>query len=387
MLGLGLAGFAQPTRADLEAVRAEVRFLFSGGYGGDTATVAFFELLGWGLEPNFALDLGLCRLAWRWIAKPPVWQELLPITLNPHRWLECLPQLQELLARTGWWLSDQADAFYRRDAQGGLRKMCIGFESFALFRVWLEDFYRDLYLRRCKRVTHSLHSPPEPDLAQGLDLPAPPQPYRAQFQGHKAVLNDKSSMYHRRAAFLSGGTTWFFNKAAPPARLHNRTRCLCGASRPSRAHLLWTCPNTADLRCGIALPTHRGEERLLSKHLREQPLPPPAVDEAGLIEEAAEAIQQELANSHDIVIATDGSTRNGVAAHSVVVNSRDRAFSGGNDSEDQSSFRAEMCALKLAFEAVTVAVGNGATGNVTIAVDCEAALKLVLIARRCHSSE
>ncbi|CAE7723192.1 OTUD4, partial [Symbiodinium necroappetens] len=45
------SGFAQPSRADLEAVRAEVRFLFSGGYGGDTATVAFFELLGWGLEP------------------------------------------------------------------------------------------------------------------------------------------------------------------------------------------------------------------------------------------------------------------------------------------------------------------------------------------------
>ena len=52
-----------------------------------------------------------------------------------------------------------------------------------------------------------------------------------------------------------------------------------------------------------------------------------------------------------------------------------RTFSGGNDSEDQSSFRAEMCALKLALEAVTVAIGNGATGNVTIAVDCEAALK------------
>ncbi|CAE7338988.1 unnamed protein product, partial [Symbiodinium necroappetens] len=42
---------------------------------------------------------------------------------------------------------------------------------------------------------------------------APPPAYRVQFQGHKAVLADQSSMYHRRAAFLSGGTTWFFNKA------------------------------------------------------------------------------------------------------------------------------------------------------------------------------
>ncbi|CAE7408336.1 unnamed protein product, partial [Symbiodinium necroappetens] len=96
---------------------------------------------------------------------------------------------------------------------------------------------------------------------------------------------------------------------------------------------------------------------------------------AGLVEEAAEAIQEELATSHDIVIATDGSAKNGVAAHSIVVNKRDRVFAGGNDSEDQSSFRAELCALKLALEAVRVASCNGATGSVTIAVDCEAALK------------
>ena len=365
------SGFAQPSRADLEAVRAEVRFLFSGGYGGDTATVAFFELLGWGLEPNFALDLGLCRLAWRWIARPPVWQELLPITSNPHRWLACLPQLQELLARTGWWLSDRADAFYRRDAQGGLRKVCIGYESFAVLRVWLEDFYRDQFLRRCKRVAHSLHRPPEPDLAQGLDLPAPPQPFRVQFQGHKAVLADQSSMFHRRAAFLSGGTTWFFNKAATATALHNRTRCLCGSSRPSRAHLLWVCPRTEDIRKDLEPPKHRGEERLLSKHLREQPLPPPAVDAAGLVEEIADTIRNELVMSKAIVIAA----KDGIAAHSVVVNKCDQAFSGGNDSEDQSPFRAEMCALKLALEALSAAVQHGARGSVIIAVDCEAALK------------
>ena len=369
------SGFAQPSRGDIDEVRAEVRFLFSSGYGGDAATVAFFELLGWGLEPHFAIDLGLCRLAWRWIAKPPVWQELLPITARPQQWLVCLPQLQAFLDRTGWWLNDQADAFFRRDAQGGLRKIRIGFESFSVMKIWLEDFYRDQYLRRCKRVTQSLHRPPDPDLAQGLDLPGPPPAYRVLFQGHKAVLKEQASVHHRRAAFLSGGTTWFFNKAAPAASLHNRTRCLCGASRPSRAHLLWTCPATADLRRDLESRAHRGEERLLSKHLREQPLPPPAVDEGGLVEEIAEIIQEELTSSHTIAIATDGSAKNGVAAHSVVVNKCDRAFFGGNDSEDQTPFRAEMCALKLALEAVHAAVNHGARGSVILAVDCEAALK------------
>ncbi|CAE7255812.1 unnamed protein product, partial [Symbiodinium microadriaticum] len=39
------------------------------------------------------------------------------------------------------------------------------------------------------------------------------QPSREDIEaGHKAVLADQSSLYHRRAAFLSGGTTWFFNK-------------------------------------------------------------------------------------------------------------------------------------------------------------------------------
>ena len=368
------SGFAQPSRQDIEAVRAEVRFLFSGGYGGDTATVAFFELLGWGLEPNFALDLGVCRLAWRWIAKPPTWQELLPITARPHTWISCLPQIQALLTKTGWWLNEQATVFHRRDAQGCLRKLCIGYESFKGLRVWLEGFYRDQYLRRCKRITNSLHRAPDPDLAQGLDLQAPPPAYRVQFQGHKAVLADQSSLYHRRAAFLSGGTTWFFNKAAPAAQLSHRTKCLCGASRPSRAHLLWVCPHTEDIRADLEPPTHRGEERLLSKHLREQPLPPPAVDEDGLVAEIAGSIREELTRSHTIVIATDGSAKDDVAAYSVVVNTCDRAFFGGNDSEDQSSFRAEMCALKLALEAVLAAVNQGARGRV-LAVDCAAALK------------
>ncbi|CAE7261538.1 unnamed protein product [Symbiodinium sp. KB8] len=172
---------------------------------------------------------------------------------------------------------------------------------------------------------------------------------------------------------LGMSTTWFFNKAATATALHNRTRCLCGSSRPSRAHLLWVCPRTEDIRKDLEPPKHRGEERLLSKHLREQPLPPPAVDAAGLVEEIADTIRNELVMSQAIVIATDGSAKDGIAAHSVVVNKCDQAYSGGNDCEDQSPFRAEMCALRLALEALSAAVHHGARGSVIIAVDCEVA--------------
>ena len=89
----------------------------------------------------------------------------------------------------------------------------------------------------------------------------------------------------------------------------------------------------------------------------------------------AETIRAELTTSTTIVIATDGSAKHGVAAHSVVVNQCNHAYSGGNDSEDQTPFRAEMCALKLALEALHAAVIHGVRGSVVIAVDCEAALK------------
>ncbi|CAE7249901.1 unnamed protein product [Symbiodinium sp. CCMP2592] len=369
------SGFARPTRQDLDAVRSEVRHLFSGGYGGDTATVAFYELLGWGLEPAFALDLGLCKLAWRWIAKPPVWHDLLPLTAMPTTWIAHLPQFGDLLHRTGWWTNARADTIFRRDASGGLRKVCVGFENFSVLKGWLEDFYRGQFLLRCRRIAKSLHREAAPNLAQGLDLQGPPAGYRVTFQGHRVILNDRSSEYNRRAAFLSGGTTWFYNANAPQDAIAERCSCMCGNAQPSRSHLLWVCPKTSDLRNGLSPPQHRGEERLLSKHVPEQPPPPPAVDPTGLTEELAEAIATELQGADHIVIATDGSAKNGIAAHAAIVNRPDQAFAGADNTEDQSSFRAELCGLRLTLEAVLLAAQSGSRGHVFIAVDCEAALK------------
>ncbi|CAE7812033.1 unnamed protein product [Symbiodinium sp. CCMP2592] len=355
------SGFARPSRQDLDAVRSEVRHLFSGGYGGDTATVAFYELLGWGLEPDFALDLGLCKLAWRWIAKPPVWHDLLPLTAMPATWIAHLPQFGDLLHKTGWWTNARADTIFRRDASGGLRKVCIGFENFSVLK---EDFYRGQFLMRCRRIAKSLHRAAAPNLAQGLDLQSPPPGYRVTFQGHRVILNDRSSEYNRRA-----------NANAPQDAIAERCSCMCGDVRPSRSHLLWVCPKTSDLRNGLSPPQHRGEERLLTKHVPEQPPPPPAVDTTGLTEELAEAIANELQGADHIVIATDGSAKNGIAAHAAVVNRPDQIFAGADNAEDQSSFRAEMCGLRLTLEAVLLAAQRGARGRIFVAVDCEAALK------------
>ncbi|CAE6957818.1 unnamed protein product [Symbiodinium sp. CCMP2592] len=148
------------------------------------------------------------------------------------------------------------------------------------------------------------------------------------------------------------------------------TSCTSGACAGHCDRAVLTCFGS-----GLDGPKHRGEERLLAKHLDEPPLPPPAVDAEGLIDEAAEAIQTELQESTSIAIATDGSAKDGVAAHAVVVHQCAKAFAGGNSCEDQSSFRAELCALLLALKAVVVAASRGARGSITIAVDCSAALQ------------
>ena len=130
----------------------------------------------------------------------------------------------------------------------------------------------------------------------------------------------------------------------------------------------------AALRSGLQTPARRGEERLLSKHLREQPPPPPAVDPEGLIEETSEAVCNALHDSSHIIIATDGSAKSGIAGFSDVVNDPLVHFAGGDGAEDQSLFRAEVCALRLALSAVLRAAHAGSVGHVAVIVDCSAAL-------------
>ncbi|CAE7357806.1 unnamed protein product, partial [Symbiodinium sp. CCMP2592] len=333
------AGFARPSAKDVQAVQHEVRFLFSSGYGGDVATVAFYELLGWGLGVGMRNFLRL-RACW--------------------------------LARAGGSLVTPLLC-----AEGMLLEPSELFTSalkvFASFRIGLKGSTvnnTSAVAEECPRACTGYLRMVSLVVSSCRHLR-----FRIRLQGHKRVLADRSSLFHRRAAFLSGGTTWHFEKSVGPRRDQLHLRCLCGALRPSRAHLLWVCPSTADLRSGLDGPKHRGEERLLAKHLDEPPLPPPAVDAEGLIDEAAEAIQTELQESTSIAIATDGSAKDGVAAHAVVVHRCAKAFAGGNSCEDQSSFRAELCALLLALKAVVVAASRGARGSITIAVDCSAALQ------------
>ena len=66
------AGYATPEASDIEAIRQETLYLFDYHAGGQTAAkVLVYEVLGWCLEPHFALDRAVMRLAWNFLLRPP----------------------------------------------------------------------------------------------------------------------------------------------------------------------------------------------------------------------------------------------------------------------------------------------------------------------------
>ena len=98
------AGYATPETSDIEAIRQETLYLFDYHAGGQTAAkVLVYEVLGWCLEPQFALDRAVMRLAWNFLLRPPAWQEQRPLRDVLQAGLHVLPQLQPTLERLGWW--------------------------------------------------------------------------------------------------------------------------------------------------------------------------------------------------------------------------------------------------------------------------------------------
>ena len=126
-LGCPLRG---PNAQDLEAIRQEILYLCSRQVGQEAARVLFYEVAGWFLEPQFALDAAVLRATWRLVVRPPAWRETLPVaeaTLSPQL---VLPQLAGVLDRLKWSLSHNARHLCCTDPSGEARRVCIGLESF-----------------------------------------------------------------------------------------------------------------------------------------------------------------------------------------------------------------------------------------------------------------
>ena len=321
----------------------EVTYAFHDKLGGESPKLLTYELLGWFLEPNYQIDIVSLQRFWRWRAHFPVWAEDLPIQHLASQWHVHLPGVTSVFQKLGWW-TEQGGAFVcRRDEAGGIRRIHVGYESVSALRDWLQAHYRQKYVRRCARIWQSYHrGEVADDLAVGLALPSPMPSYRPALIGHRTAWQDAHDEHTRKAAFIT-----------------------------------WACESTRELRQGIHDPAHRGEERLLAMHLPEQPPPPPGVDLGGLREDIADAVYDALQGHSKIALACDGSSKQDVAAFSVVVHDVQCAFAGGDGLEDQSAYRAEFQGLFFALGATVDAAQTGARGEVVVLCDCFSALKTV----------
>ena len=110
----------------------------------------------------------------------------------------------------------------------------------------------------------------------------PPRNDLYEFAGHACAFSGSGGRNQLLAGHASGGICWHFNHRLPHD--HPRWKGMCGLLRPSKAHLTWNCPATADLRFGHRLPVNRAEERLFASAIGEFPPATPAVDLSDFVE-------------------------------------------------------------------------------------------------------
>ena len=135
--------------------------------------------------------------------------------------------------------------------------------------------------------------------------------------------------------------------------------------------LVWSCEGTLAERnrIGVTVPVNRCEGRLLAMVVPEFPLPPLVVDHDGYIDQLAALFQQRLTSSGHLLVATDGSVVDAVAAGAVVLDDADCSL--GVDAEDQTPHRAEVEALYAVYCALSKC---SAHGTVDILSDCKAVM-------------
>ena len=180
-----------------------------------------------------------------------------------------------------------------------------------------------------------------------LQLPGPQPGGMCLFAYHKIAWESSGTKHLHHAALATGCSIWWkFPQQRTFPEDDPRLLCKCGAAKPSCPHLVWNCPETAHLR-PLHSPVDRVEERLFAKVLRERPKPPqvPAYD--SVFSDISLAVESSLQTSNQLVVATDGSAESQVASWSIVLPQVDRTFAGGVSGEDQSAYRAEVCAMHI----------------------------------------
>lgn len=390
------AGCAMAPDSVLQRLRKAYVCSFVARRAKDTPMAVCLEIIGYDADPVAGSAVRCLGDAVRFHGSSPRWAEDMDLPFLTLRWPQLLPTTADLLARLGWWASLDGAWIHRRDSYGALRSFEVGVDNFAVLKDWVADHFRVQVLSNCSRITRDRRRAHEPDLAQGILLPALRRGARCLFQGHCLHFKAAAENLEIQSALVSGCTCW---KYSPPGqrlcREDPRARCMCGDFLPSRPHLVWQCEGTSECRRGVAQPTTRVEERLLARELDECPGPPPVISEA--FESTVAAIQSGLVEHATLHVATDGSSADAIAASACFVAETDSTAAWGVPGQDQSPFRAEADAILLVLQASLHVLRTSSAArckSLWIVSDCEAAISVAstghgacyLLARRLHAA-
>ena len=351
-------------------------------YGGkvflqDTPACVAVELLSWDADPIFASCLAALRAACRFCVRSPAWLESLPITIGAQAWPFWLADSVQVVHRLGWSASPDGRTVNRTDDRGICRIFQFGVDSPLILKEWLVEAQRTQVLQATGRVVSSCHRREEEDLAQGNVLPRPQQSMHCSFAAHcELFFEPGASLIQRRAAMSAGGSFWHYNVGRRLGREDPRAACMCGSVFPSRVHLVWACPALAHLRVGLRAPECRTSERLLA--LPQHGVPP---QPQGQTDDGVDALVEHLLkfgqDRAELVVATDGSSKEGVAAWAVSADCQE-PIARGLSGEDGTPFRAEVEAIRALLAALLGFCRRSShRPSVRCYVDCQAAIDIV----------
>ena len=205
------------------------------------------------------------------------------------------------------------------------------------------------------------------------------------FTAHRKAFLASSSLSVHRAAAAAGANYWYHHAGQRAAARPGDALCMCGLKEPSRAHLTWVCPHTAAYRTAAAvdMPEDRASERLFAVPLECYPPPPDLCHDEGerLCTALAQAIR--ATPSAPIFVATDGSALDDVAGASVALLPGDELFGFSDANEDQTSFRAELLALRAIADASKSCAERGCQAVLYVLCDCQSAICAVQSPANC----
>ena len=366
----------------LNTIRQQALAAFTGKVLQDATACIKREFLGWDADPMLACMFRSLLFAVKFHTRGFTWNaDPLPLGIC---WTDYCCNLNDFLNRHGWWCEQAGGAICRTDSRGHKRVWVLGSDRLSVIMEWMSDVLRSEALRGCRRIYAERRRPrvPQDSAAIGLTLPIFDNVGFCTFGGHAKLFNDaiaSGDRFLRNAALASGASVWANTAGVTLNADDPRSFCICGASLPSRPHLVWCCPAFHLQRAQVTLPQNCVEERLFAKVVSERPRPPRFVPNPD-ISTFPGLNGARFLEFDRIFVATDGSEQAGVAALAVVFPQLSVTLTQGIDTEDQSPFRAEVEAIILALDLIfkTVLLEYFPhSRNFVIVSDCEGAIELV----------